>query len=107
MGPLLPDPDRLGVAPLLKIWLEKFLRNGMSPISGILGKKTLKISSKSYTVIFYLKLIILRTYAKKPSFYSKSLFLTHKYLGETWFLSFIFNKHISHLSIRYCIFLTK
>ena len=75
MGLLLPDPDRLGVGPLLKIRLEKFLRNGMSPISGILGKKTLRISSKSYTVIFYLKLIILRTYAKKPGFYSKSLFL--------------------------------
>ena len=28
-----------------------------------------------------------RTYAKKPGFDSKSLFLTHKYLRETGFLS--------------------
>ena len=29
----------------------------------------------------------IRTYAKKPGFDSKSLFLTHKYLRETGFLS--------------------
>ena len=33
------------------------------------------------------KIIMYRTYAKKPGFYSKSLFLTHKYLQETGFLS--------------------
>ena len=33
------------------------------------------------------KIIMYRTYAKKPGFYSESLFLTHKYLQETGFLS--------------------
>ena len=30
----------------------------------------------------------IRTYANKPGFDSKSLFLTHKYLGETGFAEF-------------------
>ena len=34
--------------------------------------------------------VTLRTYAKKPGFYSKSLFLRHKYLGETGFAEFAF-----------------
>ena len=32
----------------------------------------------------------MRTYAKKPGFYGKSLFLTHKYLRETGFAEFAF-----------------
>jgi len=43
------------------------------------------------TVEFLLKFMTapdnIRTYAKKPGFDSKSLFLTHKYLRETGFLS--------------------
>ena len=34
------------------------------------------------------KLFKYRTYAKKPGQDSKSLFLTHKYLPETWFAEF-------------------
>ena len=34
------------------------------------------------------KLFKYRTYAKKPGQDSKSLFLTHKYLRETWFAEF-------------------
>ena len=37
--------------------------------------------------LFKLYYNIVRTYAKKPGFDSKSLFLTHKYLRETGFLS--------------------
>ncbi|MDE5120290.1 MAG: hypothetical protein O4965_09250 [Trichodesmium sp. St19_bin1] len=37
-----------------------------------------------------MKNAVIRTYAKKPGFDSKSLFLTHKYLRETGFAEFAF-----------------
>ena len=40
-----------------------------------------------------------RTYAKKPGFDSKSLFLTHKYLRETGFVQFAWVSPVEFLFI--------
>ena len=52
----------------------------------IISFVSVKDKSLEYCIwVFYQNCI--RTYAKKPGFYSKSLFLTDKYLRETGFLS--------------------
>ena len=49
----------------------------------------LNLELLSYGVLYltYLKELLNQDLRKKPGFYSKSLFLTHKYLRETGFLS--------------------
>ncbi len=47
-----------------------------------MGRENQMLLKKGIRLLF-----LIRTYAKKPGLYSKSLFLTHKYLGETGFLS--------------------
>ena len=53
-----------------------------------INKEDIVVLDNYFFTTYYPDIILLdRTYAKKPGFYSKSLFLTHKYLRETGFFS--------------------
>ena len=85
-----PDPIfTLQLVSLRKSCFNKELRQVFLAITRVWCRKSFP-SLFEMTIIFghfFSLSFFVRTYPKKPGFYSKLLFLTHKYLRETGSLS--------------------